>query len=188
MVRGRALRNRVFGQTWCSATSCPVSAALTLSNTSTRHQTRKVGQGEALVACMDCSFSATSVSIVDGEAVCAAASSTNVARVVCVAVCQWEGLDCTCSSGCSSNELGSESIHTYSYQVTAASGVRELLGYLHRLASRVHNTAEHLNIAGQLDMPGKSRQVRANVERRFGRDRAKAVPLLFYGPGNMSRR
>ncbi|KAJ1521916.1 hypothetical protein ONE63_002252 [Megalurothrips usitatus] len=184
-VKGRALRNRVFGQTWCSASSCPVAAALTLSNTTARH--RKLGQGEAVVACLDCSFSAASVSIVDGDAVCAAASSSNMPKGVCIAVCQsvspWEGVDCSCAAGCSASELGSESVHSYAYQVVAGTAARDLLAFLHRLMVRVHNTAEHLNMAAQLDVPGKTRQVRANVEKRFGKEKAKAVPLLTANNG-----
>lgn len=142
---------------------------------------RKVSQGEAVVACVNCTFSATSVSIVDGESVCASAASTSVARGVCVAVCQWEGADCSCSAGCSSSEMGSDSVHSYGYQVTAATSVPEQLSYLHRLMVRIHNTAEHLNIAAMLDVAGKTRQVRANVERRFGREKAKLVPVILTG-------
>lgn len=42
-VRSRSLRNRVLGQTWCSAVVCPVSAALTLANNTGRHSSRTSG-------------------------------------------------------------------------------------------------------------------------------------------------
>ncbi|XP_034256059.1 uncharacterized protein LOC117654037, partial [Thrips palmi] len=181
VARGRTLRNRVLGQSWCSAGQCPVSAALTLSNTTARLNGRKVGQGEAVVACLDCTFSAASVSIVDGEAVCASASSTSLPRGVCAAVCQVDGVDCVCSAGCSGGEPAADSMHSYTYQVTAATSVRDLLAYLHRLMVRVHSAAEHLNLSVQLDVPARSRLVRANIEKRFGKEKAKAVPLVFPG-------
>lgn len=95
-------------------------------------------------------------------------------------------MDCTCSAGCSGGEPAADSMHSYSYQVTATTNVRDLLSYLHRLMVRVHTAAEHLNLSVQLDLPARTRLVRANIEKRFGHEKGKAVPLVFPGGSGSS--
>lgn len=177
-------RNRVFGQTWCVAPACPATAALTLANATSKHGGRKLVQGESLVACLDCNFTAVSASVVDGEAVCAAASATNMMpRGVCAAVCQWEGSDCSCSSGCSEMKGRSggsgETIYAYNYKLSPATSIEGQLDFLDRATRRVLAVAAHLKLPKFENFLQVVRQVKANAEKRFGKERAKAVPTIM---------